>query len=130
MYCVALSLVNVLATIASDSILAAFVVLLVWLAAAILLFVIVTWFRDDDWLAAGFLLGLTLLVSAVVSDTVVFTIKTGSIAGAVFQAGTASMRVLVRAIVLVPLSGGAVALARWITERVGRRRARAVPPTP
>lgn len=127
MYCVVLTLVNVLASIAPESIIAALVVVLVWLAAAVLLFVIVTWFRDDDWLAAGFLLGLTLLVSAVVSDTVVFTVKTGSIAGAVFQAGTASMRVLIRAIILVPLSGGVVALARWISARVGRR-ARAVPP--
>src|SRR5579884_3109255 len=39
----------------------AFLTTVVWLVAAIYLFVVVTWQRDDNWLAAGILIAATFL---------------------------------------------------------------------
>jgi hypothetical protein len=39
--------------------------------ATVTLFAIITWFRDDDWLAAGFLFTLTAYLGGVVADLIV-----------------------------------------------------------
>jgi hypothetical protein len=91
---------------------------LVWIAAAILLFVIVTWYRDDDWLAAGFLLGLTLILGGIIAGLIAKTVLTLSVADAMFAAAGAPFALLLRAIITVPVCGGIVALARWLTRLV------------
>lgn len=117
------TVVNVLLTLAPHSVVLALLGLLVWLAAGLFLFVVVTWFRDDDWLAAGFLLGLSIVLSALVADTIARVVEIGSLGEAVFTAAGASMALLVRAIIAVPLFGGIVAVARWATRVIRKRSA-------
>ena len=92
--------------------------LVFWGAAGLLLFVVVTWYRDDDWLAAGFLLALTLLLGGWAADVIAEGVAARSIGGAVFAAAGAGLRVLARAVVTVPAAGGVVALARWVSRRL------------
>ena len=106
--------------------------LLLWLLAGIAFFVIVTWYRDDDWLAAGFLLGLTLLLSGWAANLVATTVATRSIGGALFASPGLLLGLALWGVVVVPLCGGAVALARWVTRHVRARAARSAtgaPPT-
>jgi hypothetical protein len=117
-YTAVLTLVNVAAGLAPKNVLVALMGFLVWLVAVVLLFVIVTWYRDDDWLAAGFLLGLTLILGAIVADIIGKTVLTHSVADAMFAAAGAPLAVFVRALITVPLCGGVVALARWLTRLV------------
>lgn len=118
-----LAVVNVAIGLAPHSIAVALLGLLVWLAAGVFLFVVVTWYRDDDWLAAGFLLGLSIVLGALVADTIARVIEVRSIGEAVFAAAGASMALLVRAVILVPVCGGIVAAARWLTRVIQGRRA-------
>ena len=67
-------------------------------------------------LAAGFLLGLSLVIGALVADMIARAIEVRSLGEAVFAAAGASMALLVRAIILVPVCGGIVAAARWLTR--------------
>jgi hypothetical protein len=66
-------------------------VALVEVAAAIValvgLFAVVTWFRDDDWLAVGFLFAPTLYLGNLFARLLVGAIATGSPGEAVFEAG-------------------------------------------
>ena len=97
----------------------------VWIAAALLLVVVVVWFRDDDWLAAGFLLAMTLLLSGWPADILTAVVTQGSLAPALLAAPGVLLGVVVRGVVGVPLLGGVVALLWWLTLR---RRAPARPP--
>jgi hypothetical protein len=92
-------------------------VLLVWLVSWVLFFVIVTWFRDEDWLAAGFMLGVSSILVTVLSRPVAEAFVLRSIGPLVVAAPSAFLAVIVRGLIAVPLSGGMVALARWITAR-------------
>ncbi len=108
---------NLAATLAPDAwalLLATFVL---WLFAGLLFFAVVVWFRDDDWLAAGFLLGVTLLLSAWTSDVLAQAVVARSIVPAVFAAPGALLAVIVRGVIGVPLLGGLVALLRWVTRK-------------
>jgi hypothetical protein len=93
--------------------------LLLWLAALIMLWVVVTWYRDDDWLAAGFLVGLTILLGAMIARVLVSTVVDRSPAQALFQAPGAMLGVMIRGVITVPVCGGLIALARWLTGRYG-----------
>ena len=126
-YGVALAAANLLLTLAPTNLAAGLLAVVAWAVAALFLFVVVIWYRDDDWLAAGFLLGLSLVLSGVIADLISRTVVTHSIADAVFMAAGASMGLLVRAIILVPLCGAIVAAMRWAT-RLFRRRKASVPP--
>lgn len=121
LYVGALTLANLATTLAPGSALVALATGLLWLAAVIALVVIVTWYRDDDWLAAGFLIGLAVLVGELVATLAISIVSTRSLGPALFSAVGSVSAVFVRAIILVPLSGGCVALARWITRRLRRR---------
>ena len=95
--------------------------LLLLLVAGVLLFIVVTWYRDDDWLAAGFLLAVTVMLGAWIADAVAEAVSQGSIAAVVFAAPGAMLAFVVRSVVSVPVAGGIITLARWVTRR--RRRA-------
>lgn len=99
-------------------------VLLAWAAAGLLLLVVVVWYRDDDWLAAGFLLSLTLLLSAWTGDILAEVVVERSVAPAILKAPGMFLGVALRALVGIPALGGVVAFLRWVTRRL-----RPAPPT-
>ena len=117
-----LAVVNVALGLAPHNIALALLGLFAWLAAGVFLFVVVTWYRDDDWLAAGFLLGLSVVIGSLVADMIARVIEVHSIGEAVFAAAGASMALLVRAVILVPVCGGIVAAARWLTRVIRGRK--------
>lgn len=101
----------------------------VWILTAILVFVVVTWYRDDDWLAAGFLLGMTMLLSAWVAFVVWRTLLTGAFVDALVWSVAAPLVLLLRALFVVPLWGVAVVVARRIGRALASRR-QATPAAP
>ena len=113
------------ATIASEAMLAlapenpwvALVAVVLWLAASLFLFIVVTWFRNDDWLEAGLIIGLSVVIGGTFAQAVGMSITERSI-GAILLVLTANpgmfLLVIVRLLILVPLSGGAVTLARIV----------------
>jgi hypothetical protein len=100
------------------------------IVAFIGLFVVVTWYRDDDWLAAGFLFALTLYLGNLFAEMLVAVIASRNLGAAVFQAGTASMGTLLRAAITVPISGGLITLARKVSAAWKRRRAASLSKAP
>jgi hypothetical protein len=101
----------------------AFVTTIFWFAAALYLFVVVTWQRDDNWLAAGLLIAGTFLGGGVIADAVGRVLSPGSFGDAVLGVGGSFIQMLIRAVLIAPLSGGAVAGARWLTSEVRRSEA-------
>ena len=93
---------------------------LMWLGAALYLFVVVTWQRDDNWLAAGLLVGVSLLIGALIADFVASVVDTSSVSGAALATSSAVVGLLLRTAVIVPLSGGLTAGARWLTDELRR----------
>src|SRR5436189_6194747 len=89
-YAGVLSVANTVTALVPGSLLIGVIGLLAWLTALLFLFVVVTWFRDDDWLSAGFLLGLTILVGGLAADVVARTVATHELADAVFSSPAAS----------------------------------------
>ena len=106
---------NLLTLLAPTSVLLAFIMLLLWAAASVVFFIVVTWFRDEDWLASGFLLGVPLILSVFIANAVAQAVAEGSVAPLVGAAPSAFLSVIVRGIILIPLAGGAVAAGRWFT---------------
>ena len=98
----------------------AFLTTLAWLAAAIYLFIVVTWQRDDNWLGAGILIGATFLGGGLVAELFGRLIGPGSLGDAALALTSNAFQMVVRALLLVPLSGGFVAGARWLTGEARR----------
>jgi len=88
---------------------------LLWLAAAVWLFIVVTWQRDDNWLAAGLIIGVSLFMGGLVAGFLSSLIDTTSLSSAVVATTMAFLGLLIKSIILVPLSGGCVFGARWLT---------------
>jgi hypothetical protein len=99
-----------------DNVAVALLSVLLWLGASLFLFVVVTWYRDDDWLAAGFLVGMTVVAGGWLADVLTQVLFARSLMPAIVSGPTAFFGVAARAIIAVPVSGGIVALARWITR--------------
>ncbi|HEY2378233.1 MAG TPA: hypothetical protein VGH98_19810 [Gemmatimonadaceae bacterium] len=93
---------------------------LLWFAAAIYLFFVVTWQRDDNWLAAGLLIGLVIFGGALAADFLVGMLDMGSLARSMPGMLESSVGLILRTLVLIPASGGVVAGARWLTAEIGR----------
>ncbi|HEY7234118.1 MAG TPA: hypothetical protein VH539_08200 [Gemmatimonadaceae bacterium] len=91
---------------------------LLWFASVLYLFVFITWQRDDNWLAAGIIIGSTLFGGGLFADLIVRLYDTGSPTQAVLSTATNSLGLVLRTIALVPLSGGCVAGARWLTTEI------------
>jgi ABC-type multidrug transport system permease subunit len=111
---------RLLTTLVPQSAIVALVAALLWLAAAAWLFVVVTWQRDDNWLAAGLVIGVSLLTGGLVSDFLSALIDTSSLVTAVVATAVAFLGLFVKSVVLVPLSGGFVFGARWLTSEIRR----------
>lgn len=88
---------------------------LVWLAAAIYVFVVVTWYRDDNWLGAGMIIAATFFCGGLIGDTIVRIVQTASVGDALYAIASLMVGMLIRALILMPLSGGFVFGARWLT---------------
>ena len=119
-YTVIRILAKLVTALAPTSAILALLGALMWLGAALYLFVIITWQRDDSWLAAGLLMGLSLLVGAVIADFVSGIVDTSSISAAALATANAAVSLLLRTILLIPLSGGLTAGARWLTSELRR----------
>lgn len=76
-YFVVVLITDLVSWLAPAAVAVRFVARAAWILTAILVFVVVTWYRHDDWLAAGFLLGMTMLISAWVAFVVWRTLLTG-----------------------------------------------------
>jgi hypothetical protein len=98
---------DLLPALAPGSALLTLLSILIWFPTALATFALITWFRDDEWLMAGFVLGLTPIVARLVSD-----VLTGV---DMFASSDPWISLVVRAVVAVPLCGGAVFGARWLT---------------
>ena len=84
-----------------------------------LLFVTITWFRSDDWLAAGVL--LTLVVYATFAMQMLLLILLhGDIGPAALLGAVTVGGAIIYAIILAPIAGGLIALARWLTRESAR----------
>ena len=123
-YVVGLILSNTAATALAPNTLSTLIMLAIWPAVSLFLFIVVTWFRDDDWLAAGFLIGIPVLLGGFIADVVAQTVVGLSVGAAVLRAPSVILAVGIRSIVFVPFCGGVVTLARLITKRVRRSEAR------
>jgi|SRR5690349_4893619 hypothetical protein len=119
-YTVIRILAKLVAALAPTSAILALLGAFMWLGAALYLFIVITWQRDDSWLAAGLLMGVSLLVGAVVADFVSGIVDTSSISAAAFATANAALGLLLRTILIVPLSGGLTAGARWLTSELRR----------
>ena len=116
-YAVAAIVANLVATVAPDQPLLLVLALLLWAVAGLMFFVVVTWFRSDDWLAAGFLISLTLLLGAWVGNLVADVIVQRSVAPAILAAPAMFLGVVVRGAIGIPVFGGLVALLRGLTPK-------------
>jgi hypothetical protein len=122
-YVAGLIVSNTAAAAVAPNIVSVLIMLAIWPAVSLFLFVVVTWFRDDDWLAAGFLIGIPVLLGGFIADIVAQTVVGLSVGAAVLRAPSAILVVGLRSIIFVPFCGGVVTLARSITKRVRRRAA-------
>ena len=120
-YVVGLIVSNTAATALAPNVVSVLIMLAIWPAVSVFLFVVVTWFRDDDWLAAGFLIGIPVLLGGFIADVVAQTVVGLSVGAAVLRAPTVILAIGIRSIIVVPFCGGAVTLARLITKRIRRR---------
>ena len=101
------------------SILGSMVVSILFLALFLLLFITVTWFRHDDWLAAGVL--FTLIVCAGVAiPTMLVIVARGGIGPAALWGAMTTSGAVIYAIIFAPIVGGFVALARKLTPEFSR----------
>jgi hypothetical protein len=105
---IVLTFANLLPAFSRSSALLALLAVLIWFAAAIALFITVTWLRNDEWWMAGCIVGLTPVVARLVAEVIA--------RGDFFSSTAPTIGLLVRAAVAVPLCGGVVFGARWLTE--------------
>jgi hypothetical protein len=119
-YTVIRILAKLVTALAPTSAMLALLGALMWLGAAFYLFVVITWQRDDNWLAAGLLMGVSLLIGALIADFVAGIVGTSSIDGAALATASAALGLVLRTIVIVPLSGGLTFGARWLTAELRR----------
>jgi hypothetical protein len=88
----------------------------VWIVVAFFLFAVLAWWREDNWLGAGIIFASTVLCGGLIAELMGRVLLPGPLVEAVIAMGNASMWMAFRAIILVPLAGGAVAGARWLTH--------------
>ena len=91
---------------------------LCWLAAAIYVFGVMTWQRDDNWLGAGLIIAGTLFCGGAIAELIGRIVQPGALGDTVVATGSALVALLVRSAILAPLSGVFVLGARWLTHEV------------
>ena len=112
------TLAKLLTQLAPMSAFTALLTTLFWLAAAIYVFIVVTWMRDDNWLGGGLIIGATLFCGGAIAEIIGRMVQPGALVEAVLATGTAIVGLLVRSLILVPLAGLAVFGARWLTQEI------------
>ena len=124
-YAAVAGLANLVTTVAPEEPLLLVAALLAWAAAGVTFLIVVIWFRDDDWLAAGFLISVTLLVSAWIGNIAAEVVRLQSVAPVIVGAPAMVLGVMLRGAIGIPIFGGIVALLRRLTRkgRPPRRRA-------
>ena len=111
-------LAKLLTQLAPMSAFTALLTTLFWLAAAIYVFGVVTWKRDDNWLGGGIIVASTLFVGGALAEIVGHVVQPGAFGEALVSTGSALVALFIRSLVLAPLSGLFVFGARWLTEEL------------
>jgi hypothetical protein len=114
-YTVCVLAVTAIGNLVPVSILGTAVVIISSMVVFGVLFVTVTWFRDDDWLAAGVLMTLVVYAATALQGLSVILFKGGIGPAALYGAVTAG-GAIIYAIIMAPIAGGLVALARRLTR--------------
>jgi hypothetical protein len=106
-----LTAANLLPALGPHSALLALFGVLIWFATAVAVFVLVTWLRKDEWFMAGFILGIPPVLARLASDLLTRS--------DLFATAGPMTNLLVRVVIAVPLCGGVVFGARWLTDVIG-----------
>lgn len=89
-------------------------------AAQLALYIVVTWYRDDDALAAGVLLALTLIIGGLGATVLVGIVLDRSLTAAIALVTFSPLALIFQAIFLIPLSAAIVWIARKVSIMVER----------
>jgi hypothetical protein len=89
-------------------------------AAGLVPYVVVTWFRDDDALAAGVLFALTFIVGSLAAIMVMGVIITQSITSAIALLTFSPVALLFWSVFLIPIFTILIWLARKISALLER----------
>jgi hypothetical protein len=89
-------------------------------AAGLALYIVVTWYRQDDALAAGVLLALTLIIGSLASTVVVGIVINRSLTAGIALVTFGPLALLFQAIFLIPLSTAIVWIARRVSVALDR----------
>jgi hypothetical protein len=117
-YAAVRTLAKLLTQLAPMSAFTALLTTLFWLAAAIYVFGVVTWKRDDNWLGGGIIVAGTLFVGGAIAEIVGHVVQPGALSEAFVTTGSALVALFIRSLVLAPLSGLFIFGARWLTEEL------------
>ena len=117
-YTMVRTVAKLLTTLAPMSASAAFLTSLLWLIAAVYVFGVVTWFRDDNWLGAGMIIALTVFIGGVIADFAGRLVMPAGLETVLLGAASNTVTLLIRALILMPLAGGVVAGSRWLTNEL------------
>lgn len=117
-YAAVRTLAKLLTQLAPMSAFTALLTTLFWLAAAIYVFGVVTWKRDDNWLGAGLIVAGTLFTGGALAEIIGHVVQPGNLGEAIVSTGSALVALFIRSLVLAPLSGLFVFGARWLTEEL------------
>jgi len=117
-YAAVRTLAKLLTQLAPMSAFTALLTTLFWLAAAIYVFGVVTWKRDDNWLGGGIIVAGTLFIGGALAEIVGHVVQPGAIGEAVVATGSALVALFIRSLILAPLSGLFIFGARWLTEEL------------
>ena len=117
-YAAVRTLAKLLTQLAPMSAFTALLTTLFWLAAAIYVFGVVTWKRDDNWLGAGLIIAGTLFTGGALAEIIGHVVQGGAFGDTMVATGAALVALFIRSLVLAPLSGLFVFGARWLTEEL------------
>jgi hypothetical protein len=92
---------------------------LLWMAG-LALYVVVTWYRDDDALAAGVLLGLTVIIGSLAATAIAGVIVTRSLTGGIAVLTFGPIALMWQSIVVIPLSAVLIWVARKVSGEIQR----------
>jgi hypothetical protein len=118
-YTISSSVVTVIDAVIPENAAGSALVAILFTTVLGLLFVTVTWFREDDWLAAGVLMTLIMYAALAAQAFLLILLRGGIGPAAIWTAVTVS-GAIIYAILSAPVIGGLVALARKLTRESRR----------
>lgn len=87
---------------------------LILLVAFALAYTVVTWHRDDDTVAAGFLLGVSVVLSSYVIGLLLMGIAQGALGGAALAFGFGVLGLVIQGVLAVVICIGLIWVGRLI----------------